>query len=416
MKDGNGTLIAPFDVDRMRADFAVLASVKGGERLVYLDTAASAQKPRMVIEAERRAYEIECANIYRGHYQLALWSTERFDAARCTVQRFINARHSHEIVFTRNATEAINLVAASYGRAFLQPGDEVVLSELEHHSNIVPWQMLRDERGIVLKVAPIDGRGGLPVASVARLLGPRTKLVALTQVSNVLGTVTHVSEVIRRARAVGAKVLVDGAQAVMHMPVDMQALDCDFYVFSGHKIYGPTGIGVLYAKEEILEAMPPYQGGGNMAASVSFEQSSWGALPQKFEAGTPPLAQAAGLAAAINYVQAIGLERIAKHEQDLLAYATLRLAALPGVSIQGALPEKAPIISFTLDCAPAHDVTRVLDVMGVAVRAGTHDAQPLMARLGLAETVRASFGLYNSREDVDRFIEALDQAQAMFRR
>ncbi len=415
MQSGYEGDAGPYDVDRVRADFAVLTSRKAGNRMVYLDSAASAQKPRLVIETERTVYESEYANVHRGLYQLALRSTERFEAARRAVQKFLNARHPHEIIFTRNATEAVNLVAASYARTALKAGDEVVLSEMEHHSNIVPWLMLREERGIVLKVAPIDGRGDLPVAAISRLLGPRTRLVALSHVSNVLGTVAPVAETVRRAHAVGAKVLIDGAQAPMHLPVDVQALDCDFYCFSGHKLYGPTGIGVLYGKEAILDAMPPYQGGSHMVSSVGFEGCAWSGLPHKFEAGTPPIAQAAGLAAAVSYISAIGLPRIAAHEHELLTYAVSRLATLHGLNIYGTAPGKAPILSFSLDCAPPQDVARVLDTLGIAIRAGNHCAQPLMARLGVTETLRISFGLYNSREDVDILADALERVQAMYR-
>ncbi|MDA8230010.1 MAG: cysteine desulfurase [Magnetospirillum sp.] len=406
--------LVSYDVDRVRADFAILSGTMRDHPLVYLDNAASGQKPRVVVEAERAVYENEYANVHRGLYQLSQRATERYETARRVVRRFINARHPHEIVFTRNATESINLVAASYGRNFLQAGDEIVLTELEHHSNIVPWQMLRDERGVVIKVVPIDGRGEVPVAALTRLIGPRTKLVALAHVSNVLGTILPVAEITRRAHDVGAKVLVDGAQAVMHLPVDVQDIDCDFYAFSGHKLYGPTGVGVLYAKEEVLDAMPPYQVGGQMIETVTFEKSTWAPLPRKFEAGTPPIAQAAGLAAAIHYVSTLGLKHIAEHEHQLLTRAYQRLSSVPGLTLYGTAPEKTAMVSFTLDCAHPHDIAQVLDTGGIAIRAGHHCAQPLMARLGVPATLRASFGLYNTLDEVDILADGLERAVKMF--
>jgi cysteine desulfurase/selenocysteine lyase len=408
--------IAPYDVERIRADFPILARSVRGRPLVYLDNAASAQKPRAVSEAERTFVESDYANIHRGVHRLSQQASERYEAARGVVRGFLNARHAHEIIFTRGTTESINLVAASFVRRFLKPGDEVILSQLEHHSNIVPWQMLRETCGIVLKIAPIDDNGDLKLDSVTRLLGPRTRLVALAHVSNVLGTVLPVAEIIRCAHAVGAKVLLDGAQAVAHLPVDVQALDCDFYAFSGHKLYGPTGIGVLYGKEALLDAMPPTQGGGGMIASVSFEHSTWAPLPAKFEAGTPAIVQAAGLAAAIDYLGTIGHQRIARHEQSLLAYAIGRLSDIRGLRLVGTAPGKVGVLSFALDSAHPHDVAQILDGAGVAVRAGHHCAQPLMERLGLAATVRASFGLYNTRAEVDTMVEALARVEEMFAR
>jgi cysteine desulfurase/selenocysteine lyase len=405
-----------FDPDRVRADFPILAQPTRGRRLVYLDSAASAQKPQAVIDAERFVYEREYANIHRGLYRLSEQATERYERARETVRRFINAAHAREVVFTRNTTEAINLVAATYGRRFLTAGDEIVISELEHHSNIVPWQLLRDERGVVIKVLPVDDDGAVSLAAFAALLGPRTRLVALAHVSNVLGTVLPVGEIVRLAHAAGAKVLLDGAQGVVHMGVDVQALDCDFYAFSGHKLYGPSGIGVLYGKSDLLDAMPPYQGGGDMISSVSFAKTTFAALPAKFEAGTPAIAQAAGLAAAIDYVGAIGMQRIAAHDADLVAYAQQALCALPGLRLVGTVPGKAGVVSFTLDYAHPHDIAQILDGVGVAIRAGHHCAQPLMDRLGLPAAARASFGVYNTRADIDALVDGLHKVEEMFGR
>ncbi len=403
-----------YDVERVRADFPILGKLVRGRPLVYLDSTASAQKPLAVIEAERFVYAEEYANIHRGLYYLSERATERYEASRKTVQRFLNARHSHEIVFTRSTTESINLVAASYGRHFLQAGDEIVVTHLEHHSNIVPWQMLRDEKGVVIKVLPVSDAGEVSLEDLAGLLGPRTKLVSVAHISNVLGTILPVADIVRLAHAAGAKVLLDGAQAVMHQTVDVQALDCDFYAFSGHKLYGPTGIGVLYGKEELLDAMPPYQGGGDMIRSVSFEKTTWAPLPAKFEAGTPAIAQVAGLGAAIDYVTALGLDRIAQHENDLLDYATRRLTALPGLRPIGTAANKAAVFSFVLECAHPHDIAQILDNAGVAVRAGHHCAQPLMVRFGVPATARASFGLYNTRGEVDALVAALEQVEEMF--
>lgn len=411
---GRNETPAPYDVERIRADFPALGQTMRGRPLVYLDTAASAQKPHTVIEAEAGVYRSDYANIHRGLYQLSERTSAHYEEARETVRRFINARGHHEIVFTRSTTEAINLVAASYGRRFLVPGDEIILSELEHHSNILPWQQLQEDGGIVIKRMPVGDDGALELDSFLDLLGPRTRLVAVAHVSNVLGTVLPVAEIIHRAHAAGAKVLVDGAQGVVHMPVDVQALDCDFYAFSGHKLYGPTGIGVLYGKEELLDAMPPYQRGGGMIRSVSFEGSCWAPLSAKFEAGTPAIAQAIGLAAAIDYVQSVGLENVARHECELLGYATRRLSDLPGFRMIGTAPCKAGVISFTLDHAHPHDIAQVLDRAGIAIRAGHHCAQPLMERMGLAATARISFGLYNTGDEVDALVAALETVWEMF--
>jgi cysteine desulfurase/selenocysteine lyase len=405
---------APYDVEAVRADFPILHRPVRGRSLVYLDTAASAQKPAQVIEAERTFYAEDYANIHRGLYFLSQTATARYDEARRKVKTLLNARHEHEIVFTRGATEAINLVAASFGEAFLNEGDEVLITGLEHHSNIVPWQLLREKKGIVLNVAPVNDVGEVPLEDFTKLLGPRTRLAAFTQVSNALGTLLPVEGMIRAAHEAGVKVLIDGAQSVVHMGADVQALDCDFLVFSGHKFYGPTGIGVLYGKEALLDAMPPYQGGGDMIASVTFEQTTFAPLPTKFEAGTPAIAQAIALGAAIDYVTGLGLDRIGAHEASLLAYATARLSAIKSLHIIGTAAHKASVISFVMDGVHPHDIAQVLDSRGVAVRAGHHCAQPVMARFGVPATVRASFGLYNTIAEVDALAEALEKVEALF--
>ena len=404
----------PYDVDRIRADFPILGREVYGRRLVFLDSAASAQKPRAVIDAESSVYENDYANVHRGVHYLSEHATTRFEGAREIVQRFLNAAHAHEIVFTRNATEAINLVAASYGRSKLSAGDEIIISELEHHSNIVPWQLLRDEKGIVLRIAPIGDDGELLMREFEKLLSPKTKLVAISHMSNVLGTVLPARDIAAKAHAVGAKVLFDGCQAATHQPVDVRALDCDFYVFSGHKLYGPSGIGVLYGKEALLDAMPPYQGGGEMIGRVTFEKSTWAPLPHKFEAGTPAIAQAIAFGTAIEYVSALGMDRIAEHERDVLTYATQRLSSLKRLKIIGTAPGKASVLSFTLDGVHPHDIATIVDRDGVAIRAGHHCALPLMERMGVPATARASFALYNMRSEVDALVEALEHAQGIF--
>lgn len=411
MIDRNG-----YDIEAIRRDFPILGRSVHGKPLVYLDNAASAQKPRAVIEAERRFYEEEYANVHRGIYWLSERATARYDSAREAVRRFVNARHAHEVIFTRNATEAINLVAASWGRRFLREGDEVLLTELEHHANIVPWQLLREEKGIVLKAAPIGDDGALMLDRLAAMIGPRTRLVAVSHMSNVLGTVLPVAEITRLAKAAGAMVLVDGAQAVTHRPVDVQAIGCDFYVFSGHKLYGPTGIGVLWGREDVLDAMPPYQGGGDMIESVTLEKTTFAPLPAKFEAGTPAIAQAVGLAAAIDYLDGLGMARIAAHEADLLAHAGQRLREVPGLRFIGTAPGKASVLSFAMDSAHPHDIATVLDRRGIAIRAGHHCAQPLMLRLDVPATARASFALYNTRAEIDALAAALIAVEEMFRR
>ncbi|MBX3455127.1 cysteine desulfurase [Ferrovibrio sp.] len=405
---------AAFDIARIRADFPILNETVYGKPLVFLDSGASAQKPRQVLEAMTKAYEKHYANVHRGIYRLSQDATDAFEAARETVRRFINAAETREVIFTRNSTEAINLVANSYGWGMLKPGDEVLITHLEHHANIVPWQLLRDRHGIVLKVAPIDDDGQLIWDEFDKLLTDRVKLVGMAHVSNTLGTVLPVAEAIKLAHARGAKVLIDGSQAVQHMPVDMQALDADFYVFTGHKLYGPTGIGVLYGKAALLEAMPPWQGGGDMILSVTFEKSEWADLPHKFEAGTPAFVEAVGLAAAIDYVQSVGLDAIAAHEHDLTEYATRRLSAINSLRIVGTAPGKAGVISFVLGGIHPHDIGTILDREGIAVRVGQHCAHPVMERYNVPATVRASFGMYNTRAEVDALCDGLRRVMEIF--
>jgi cysteine desulfurase/selenocysteine lyase len=402
------------DLARIRADFPALGQDMYGKRLTFLDSAASAQKPRPVLDTLRNFYEFEYANVHRGVYWLSQRATERYEQSRSKVRGFLNAARDEEIVFVRGATEGINLVAQTWGRAFLQAGDEVVISGLEHHSNIVPWQMLRDERGIVLKVAPITDDGELDLAATAGLIGPRTKFVAIAHVANSLGTILPVREVIAMARKVGAKVLIDGCQAVPHMAVDVQDLDVDFYAFSGHKLYGPTGIGILYAKYAHLVAMPPWQGGGDMIRSVTFEKTEYADPPTKFEAGTPHIAGAVGLGAAIDYVQAVGFEAIAAHERDLMAYATEQLGRINSLRIIGTSPAKSSVISFTLAGVHPHDIGTILDREGIAVRAGHHCAQPVMDRFEIAATARASFGIHNGRDDVDALVAGINKVLEIF--
>ncbi|MDS4009898.1 MAG: cysteine desulfurase [Defluviicoccus sp.] len=403
-----------FDVHRVREDFPILKRRIRGRPLVYLDSAASAQKPKAVLDAMQVAQETIYANVHRGVHTLSQEATDAFEAAREKLRAFINAASADEIIFVRGATEGINLVAATYGRKFLSAGDEIILSELEHHSNIVPWQLLQAEKGIVIKVAPIDDDGNFLLPAFEELLSPRTRLVAITHVSNALGTVTPVRAIIEAAHRAGAKVLLDGCQAVPHMAVDMQALDVDFYAFSGHKMYGPTGIGVLYGKKELLATMPPYQGGGEMISTVTFAKSTFKEPPHRFEAGTPAIVEAIGLGAASDYLTALGREAVRAHEQALLAYASQRLSALHGLQIVGRAAEKAAIVSFVMEGVHAHDIGTILDRAGIAVRAGHHCAQPLMERLGLAATARASFGLYNTMEDVDALADALKIVREIF--
>jgi cysteine desulfurase/selenocysteine lyase len=403
-----------YDIKAIRADFPILAGTMHGKPLAFLDTAASAQKPRHVIDAVSHVYENEYANVHRGLYQISEAVTARYEGTREIIRDFIGAAHTHEIIFTRNATESINLVAQSFGRNFLSEGDEVIITALEHHANIVPWQMLRDEKKIVLKVVPITDDGEIIMSAFEELLSPRTKLVSVAHMSNVMGTILPIKDIIDKAHAAGAKVLIDGCQSVTHIPVDVQALGCDFYVFSGHKLYGPSGIGVLYGREELLNAMPPFMGGGDMISSVTFEKSTWAKLPHKFEAGTPAIAQAIGLGAAIEYVNGLGLEAIGAHEADVLKYATEQLSSLEGLRIIGTSPNKASVVSFVLEYAHPHDIATIIDRSGVAVRAGHHCAQPLMERMDVPATVRASIGLYNNCADIDALVRALGEVQELF--
>ena len=406
---------AAYDVAAVRRDFPILATQVYGKPLVYLDNAASAQKPLAVIDAERDVYARGYANIHRGVHWLSVHATDAYDAAREKARRFLNARDAKEIVFVRGTTEAVNLVAQTYGRTRVGAGDEVLITGLEHHSNIVPWQMLLEEKGGRLAVAPIDDAGDVDLAELERRLTPRTKLVAVAHLSNALGTVVPIRRIVELAHARGIPVLVDGAQAAPRMPVDVQALGCDFYAFSSHKVYGPTGVGVLYGRAALLEAMPPYQGGGDMIRSVTFEKTTYGGLPHKFEAGTPNIAGGIAFGAALDYVTALGLERIAAHEHDLLAYATERLTAVPGLTVVGTAREKAGVLSFVLDGVHPHDIGTVLDRLGIAIRTGHHCAQPVMDRYGLPATARASFGLYNTRGEVDALADALHEVIRMFR-
>lgn len=403
-----------FDVERVREDFPILKETVYGKPLVYLDSGASAQKPRQVIEAMTACMEHYYSNVHRGNHRMSQLSTRAYEEAREAVAGFLNAGSHDEIVFTRGATDAINLVAASYGRSFLKADDEIIVSELEHHANIVPWQLLRSEKGIVLKVVPIDDNGNFQMDDFEKLLTNRTKLVAVAHISNVLGTVLPVREIIRKAHAVGAKVLIDGCQAVPHTKVDVKELGADFYVFSGHKLYGPTGIGVLWAPLDLLNAMPPYQGGGDMIDRVTFEETTFQDAPHRFEAGTPAIVEAIGLGAAINYVQGIGLDNIAAHEVGLLQYATERLQSIDGLKIIGNAEEKASIISFVMDGAHISDIGTIIDRAGVAVRSGHHCAQPIMDRYGIPGTARASFGLYNTKQEIDALYDALLIVKEMF--
>jgi cysteine desulfurase/selenocysteine lyase len=403
-----------YDVARVREDFPALALKVYGKPLVYLDNAASAQKPRVVLERVMHAYSSEYANVHRGLHYLANAATEAYEGARAKVAKFVNARRNEEIVFTRNVTEAINLVASSWGEPNLREGDEVVLSIMEHHSNIVPWHFLRERYGIVIKWAPIDDDGNFLLDEFEKLLGPRTKLVAMTHMSNALGTIVPVKEVVRLAHARGIKVLVDGAQGAVHLPVDVQDIDCDFYALTGHKLYGPTGIGALYAKYDHLVEMRPYNGGGEMIREVARDWITYGDPPHKFEAGTPPIVQAIGLGAAIDYITSIGKARIAAHEHELVYYAQERLREINSLRLFGTAREKGPIISFEMKGAHPHDVATVIDRQGIAVRAGTHCVMPLLERFNVTATCRASFGMYNTREEVDYLAQALIKARELF--
>jgi cysteine desulfurase/selenocysteine lyase len=403
-----------YDVARVRADFPALALKVYGRDLVYLDNAASAQKPKAVLDRITEAYTSEYANVHRGLHYLANAATEAYEGARTKVAQFLNASRSEEIIFTRNVTEAINLVASSWGEPNIGEGDEIVLSIMEHHSNIVPWHFLRERHGAVIKWAPVDDEGNFLIEEFEKLLSPRTKLVAITQMSNALGTAVPVKEVVRIAHARGIKVLVDGAQGAVHLPVDVQDIDCDFYACTGHKLYGPTGIGVLYAKHEHLVAMRPYNGGGEMIREVAKDWVTYGDPPHKFEAGTPPIVQAIGLGAAIDYINSIGKTRIAAHEHDLVEYAQEKLREINSLRLIGTAKNKGPVISFELKGAHAHDVATVIDRQGIAVRAGTHCVMPLLERFNVTATCRASFGMYNTRDEVDQLAQALIKARELF--
>ncbi len=403
-----------FDVEAIRAQFPILETTVRGKRLAFLDSAASAQKPRAVIDAIEDVYARGYANIHRGVYQLSAEATRRYEEARQKVARFIGAAEARECIFVRNTTEAINLVARTWAEEHLEAGDRVVITELEHHANIVPWQMLRDRKGIELVVVPIEEDGSVDVARFGAALDDRTRLVAVAHVSNTLGTVLPLHEMIPLAKARGARVLVDGAQAVPHMPVDVEALGCDFYAFSGHKLFGPSGIGVLWGRGDLLDAMPPFLGGGGMIETVTFEKTTYAPVPEKFEAGTPDIAGAIALGAAIDWVEGVGMDHVAAWEHELLERATAALEAIPGLRIFGTTKDKAAVISFVLDGVHAHDVGTILDQEGVAVRVGHHCTQPLMKRFGVPATVRASFSVYNTPEDVDQLVAGLDKTRELF--
>ena len=403
-----------YDIESIRGDFPILSEKINGHPLAFLDSGASPQKPEAVLQRMEHMYRHEYANVHRGAYTLSQAATDHYENARQTVARYLNAASDEEIIFTRNVTSSINLVAHCYGRAFLKSGDEIIITHMEHHANIVPWQLLREAIGIELKVIPIDDAGNLMMDKFEELLSPRTRLVSVTHISNVLGTVLPVKEIIRLAHAHDARVLIDGAQGIMHSRVDVQDLDVDFYGFTGHKLYGPSGIGVLYGKRDILNSMPPYEGGGDMIDRVTFEKTTYRETPARFEAGTPAIVEAAGLAAAVEYVESIGIERIAAHEQSLLDYATARLSAIEGLRIYGEAEDKAGVVSFTIEGVHPHDISTIIDSHGVAVRAGHHCAQPLMDRFDLAATARASLGMYNNKSDIDQLVEALEFAKDIF--
>jgi cysteine desulfurase/selenocysteine lyase len=404
----------PFDLDAIRADFPILSKEVYGKPLVYLDNAASAQKPRQVIDRIVHAYEHEYANVHRGLHYLANAATEAYEGARETVRAFLNAESTDEIIFTRSATEAINIVAGSFGEMAIREGDEIVISIMEHHSNIVPWHFHRERKGAVIRWAKVDGDGNFLLDEFAKLLNENTKIVAITHMSNVLGTVTPIKEIIRLAHARGIPVMVDGSQGAVHLDVDVRDLDADFYVFTGHKVYGPTGIGILYGKRKWLEQMPPYSGGGEMIRDVTLDDVTYGAPPHRFEAGTPPIVQAIGLGAAIDYMNGIGRAAILAHESRLRDYAMERLGAMNSLRIFGRAKDKGAIVAFEMKGAHAHDVATVIDRSGVAVRAGTHCAQPLLSTYGVTSTCRASFAVYNTLDEVDRLVEALQKAEALF--
>lgn len=403
-----------YDINKVRADFPILSREIYGKPLVYFDNGATTQKPRMVVDAMTEEYYSVNANVHRGVHFLSQQATELHEAGRETVRRFINARSTCEIVFTRGTTESINLLASSFGEAFMEAGDEIIISTMEHHSNIVPWQLLAAKKGIAIKVIPMNDRGELLLDEYKKLFTEKTRLVSVAHVSNVLGTINPVQEMITYAHSQGVPVLVDGAQSIPHIPVDVQALDVDFYVFSGHKVYAPTGVGVLYGKEEWLDRLPPYQGGGEMIQTVTFEKTTFNELPFKFEAGTPDYIATTGLAKAIDYVTALGMENIAAHEHELTTYATERLKQIPGMRIFGEAEQKGSVISFLVGDIHHFDMGTLLDRLGLAVRTGHHCAQPLMQRLGIEGTVRASFGLYNTKEEVDVLVAGIERVSRMF--
>jgi cysteine desulfurase/selenocysteine lyase len=403
-----------YDVGRIREDFPILAMQVYGKPLVYLDNAASAQKPKAVLDRVQQAYTSEYANVHRGLHYLANAATEGYEGARDSVRAFLNAPRREEIIFTRNATEAINLVAYTFGRERIEAGDEIVLSIMEHHSNIVPWHFLRERHGAVIKWAPVDDEGHFLIDEFEKLLSPRTRMVAITHMSNMTGTLVPVKDVVKRAKARGIPVLIDGSQGAVHLDVDVQDIGCDFYVFTGHKLYGPTGIGVLWGKHDLLAVMPPFNGGGEMIREVAEDAISYGEPPHRFEAGTPPIVQAIGLGAAIEYVNTIGKSRIRAHESDLVHYAHECLREINSIRIIGTTKDKGPIVSFEMKGAHPHDVATVIDRAGVAVRAGTHCVMPLLARYGVTATCRASFALYNTREEIDHLARALVKAQDIF--
>lgn len=402
------------EVLRWRADFPILQTQVHGKPLVYLDNAATTQKPGAVIEAENAYYRHDNANVHRGVHLLSQRATDAYEAARAKVQRFINAASEREIIFVRSVTEAINLVAHCYGRKFIQAGDEIIISAMEHHSNIVPWQIVCEEKGAILRVVPIDDRGEFVMDEYEKLLGPKTKFVAITHVSNALGTINPVRQIVELAHRWNAPVLIDGAQGVPHFKVDVRELDCDFYGFSGHKLFGPTGIGVLYGKAHLLEAMPPYQGGGSMIRSVTFEKTTYAPIPAKYEAGTPHIAGGIGLGAAIDYLESVGMDAIDEYEQGLLAYAMDALGAIPGVRIYGTAREKASVICFTIDGVHPHDVGTILDQEGIAIRTGHHCAQPVMERFGVPAMSRASMAFYNTKAEIDALVAGIHMVKEVF--
>ncbi len=408
------SLSPSFDVQLIREDFPILNQKVNGKPLVYLDNAATTQKPKDVIERIRRYYEADNANIHRGVHFLSERATAEYEEARAKIQRFLNAKDVHEIVFTRGTTEAINLVAHGFGKKFLKAGDEILISTLEHHSNIVPWQMACEQTGAILKVAPINDAGEILLDEYVKLLNEKTKLVALGHISNALGTINPIEEMIAQAHLKNIPVLIDGAQATPHVRVDVQKLNCDFYAFSGHKTFGPTGIGVLYAKTEWLEKLPPYQGGGDMISTVRFEKSTYNVPPYKFEAGTPPIAEAIGLGVAIDYLQSLDFNQVETYERDLLSYATEALSEIGGLTLIGTARKKAGVISFTLELIHPHDIGTVLDLEGIAIRTGHHCAMPLMQRLGVPATARASFAFYNTKDEVDALVTGIHKVRKVF--